>query len=463
MYEWFSLLKGLLSCKSKMSVIRLSICNLFSVSLAIWLCSGLFNSCLAHSLTEFNFDGPVVKEASLSTGDQESRNNTFSSMHHGHPPLSQAIGFGFIATTVTNLAAAGGLLFSPLKRFRIYPMIVSFMVATAVGSLFTNALLVLLPEALGLAALSPSAGVGGEHWYVPISVAGCGGSFLFFILEFVLTRVRITLERRNLSSTGRQSNSSSAEVMTATSNDASAQQGLDLPSNGTTDWKTDRHLTSKKNATSFLSNGVRNTTNSADLEKALLPSDNPNRQHSVYGELAPKFTFGTRHLCTKLGSVEPVVWMVIIGDGVHNFMDGLSIGASFSHSVRLGISLSLAVLCEELPHELGDLAVLLRSGMSVPLAVLFNLASACTAYGGFFVGVFVGELSSAATYIFAITAGFFLYISLADMLAEMHRTEETLGGEDRQMFILFLVHCGGMLFGFACILTLTLTSGYISV
>ena len=64
-------------------------------------------------------------------------------------------------------------------------------------------------------------------------------------------------------------------------------------------------------------------------------------------------------------TIATVAWMIIFGDGVHNFIDGLSIGAAFSESILTGISVSVAVLCEEFPHELGDFAVLLNSGMSM--------------------------------------------------------------------------------------------------
>ena len=52
--------------------------------------------------------------------------------------------------------------------------------------------------------------------------------------------------------------------------------------------------------------------------------------------------------------IRTVAWMIIFGDGVHNFLDGVSIGAAFSSSKMTGISISLAVMCEELPHELGE-------------------------------------------------------------------------------------------------------------
>ena len=52
--------------------------------------------------------------------------------------------------------------------------------------------------------------------------------------------------------------------------------------------------------------------------------------------------------------VAPVAWMIIFGDGIHNFIDGVSIGAAFTESIMAGISVSLAIFCEELPHELGN-------------------------------------------------------------------------------------------------------------
>ena len=68
---------------------------------------------------------------------------------------------------------------------------------------------------------------------------------------------------------------------------------------------------------------------------------------------------------THGSKIATVAWMIIFGDGVHNFIDGLSIGAAFSESILTGISVSAAVLCEEFPHELGDFAVLLNSGMNI--------------------------------------------------------------------------------------------------
>jgi len=66
--------------------------------------------------------------------------------------------------------------------------------------------------------------------------------------------------------------------------------------------------------------------------------------------------------------IATVAWMIIFGDGLHNLIDGISIGASFSESIPSGISVSAAVLCEEFPHELGDVAILISAGMSIKVS-----------------------------------------------------------------------------------------------
>merc|ERR1719491_1232660 len=109
--------------------------------------------------------------------------------------------------------------------------------------------------------------------------------------------------------------------------------------------------------------------------------------------------------------IATVAWMIIFGDGIHNFIDGLSIGAAFSESILTGVSVSLAVLCEEFPHELGDFAVLLNAGMSTRQAMSYNFLSACTCYLGLVLGILLGELEGASSYIFGLAGGMFLYIS----------------------------------------------------
>ncbi|EFX86005.1 hypothetical protein DAPPUDRAFT_98346 [Daphnia pulex] len=120
--------------------------------------------------------------------------------------------------------------------------------------------------------------------------------------------------------------------------------------------------------------------------------------------------------------------MIIFGDGFHNFIDGLSLGAAFNESIPTGMSISLAVMCEELPHELGDFAVLLSAGMTMRQALIYNFLSACTCYLGLVCGIILGEFE-ASQYIFALAGGMFLYIALVDMMPEMNEVAEEASRE----------------------------------
>lgn len=118
-------------------------------------------------------------------------------------------------------------------------------------------------------------------------------------------------------------------------------------------------------------------------------------------------------------SIAAMAWMVIIGDGLHNFSDGLAIGAAFASGLSGGLSTTIAVFCHELPHELGDFAVLLKAGMSVKQAVFYNMVSSVLCLLGMAIGISLGNIHSASSWIFAGVGGMFLYIALVDMLPEL--------------------------------------------
>lgn len=86
--------------------------------------------------------------------------------------------------------------------------------------------------------------------------------------------------------------------------------------------------------------------------------------HSLFqkGNEEPKGCHGCKSAMESRhkSEVATVAWMIIFGDGLHNFIDGLSIGAAFTESILSGVSVSLAVICEEVPHELGKLLTNLR-------------------------------------------------------------------------------------------------------
>lgn len=134
------------------------------------------------------------------------------------------------------------------------------------------------------------------------------------------------------------------------------------------------------------------------------------------------------HSIDENTSIATVAWMVIVGDGFHNFSDGLAVGAAFSASLTSGLTTAIAVFCHELPHELGDFAILLKSGLTFRQAVTYNFASAIISYIGLILGIIIGDIQSAHTWVLALTAGMFLYISLVDMLPELSTFIQEGGG-----------------------------------
>jgi len=162
--------------------------------------------------------------------------------------------------------------------------------------------------------------------------------------------------------------------------------------------------------------------------------------------------------------VAPVAWMIIIGDGLHNFIDGLAIGVSFTNNIVEGISTSLAILCEELPHELGDFAILLNSGLSYKQALIANFLSACTCYVGMVIGTVLGSTTQIVKWIYAIAAGMFLYISLVDMLPEATGLQVTISATSKRETIKnFITVNVAMILGFSLMLILAVYSGNIQV
>ena len=129
--------------------------------------------------------------------------------------------------------------------------------------------------------------------------------------------------------------------------------------------------------------------------------------------------------------------MVIVGDAIHNFADGLAIGAAFSISIAAGFSTSLAVLCHELPHEVGDFALLLHSGMPTKTAVLFNIVSSIFTVLGMVAGLLLWSTGQYFSWLLASTVGVFVYVALVSMVSE-------IGGGGLKNLIL---NTGGMVAG----------------
>ncbi|CAC5374607.1 Zinc transporter ZIP6,Zinc transporter foi,Zinc transporter ZIP10 [Mytilus coruscus] len=162
--------------------------------------------------------------------------------------------------------------------------------------------------------------------------------------------------------------------------------------------------------------------------------------------------------------IASVAWILLVGDAIHNFVDGLSIGAAFTENVFTGISVSLAVICEELPHELGDIAILLHSGLSMKRALFYNFLAAVTCYGGLVIGIVVGESTDANMWIFGFAGGLFVYISLVAMIPEMNE-QAALSKKNKTESAtqVFLYQNAGLLIGFLIIILISYYGKYIDM
>ncbi len=119
--------------------------------------------------------------------------------------------------------------------------------------------------------------------------------------------------------------------------------------------------------------------------------------------------------------LKPVVPLVIFGDGVHNFIDGVVIGATFLVDIRLGIITMLAIVVHELPQEIGDFGILLHEGVKKSKIFLYNLLSQLTAVIGGVLTFFIGStIDGILPYLIAGTSGFFIYIALSDLIPDIH-------------------------------------------
>lgn len=117
--------------------------------------------------------------------------------------------------------------------------------------------------------------------------------------------------------------------------------------------------------------------------------------------------------------------LILIGDGIHNMVDGVLIAAAFLTDIHLGIITSIAVIAHEIPQELGDFAILLHSGFSRSRALLYNALTGLTTIVGGVVAYFSLSLAEQLVpYVLAVAASSFIYIAVADLIPGLHKRPE---------------------------------------
>ncbi|MEO0097069.1 MAG: ZIP family metal transporter [candidate division WOR-3 bacterium] len=132
-----------------------------------------------------------------------------------------------------------------------------------------------------------------------------------------------------------------------------------------------------------------------------------------------------RHCHLPKCEIHPVIPLNIIGDSLHNFIDGLIIAAGYLTSLKTGLLITLGVIAHEIPQEIGDFAILVYGGYTKKKALVYNFLTALTAILGAISGYFFLEkFEFFLPYLLALAGGNFLYIASSDIIPELHREIE---------------------------------------
>ncbi|XP_063318317.1 zinc transporter ZIP6 [Pelmatolapia mariae] len=406
---------------------------------------------------------------------------------------------GFLSITIISLLSLLGVVLIPLMNKVFFKFLLSFLVALAVGTLSGDAFLHLIPHSQGgHHHHHDDAAMTGHHHHhdeheenldaVWKGLTALSGVYFMFLIEHFLTLGKMYKEKKQKIQKKCDQNENADPEKQPALEENSVKPSEDVETNGAStfgDHSSSLHGSSvaeeeqvmlapqvsvvSPQAYGRASGGAANYTDEdcenkchSHFHDTVGQTDSRHHHHHDYHHIlhhhhsqnhhphSHSHSYSEQHF--QEAGVATLAWMVIMGDGLHNFSDGLAIGAAFTEGLSSGLSTSVAVFCHELPHELGDFAVLLKAGMTVRQAILYNVLSAMMAYLGMITGILIGHYAeNISTWIFALTAGLFMYVALVDMVPEMLHNDAGDHGFSHWGF--FLLQNAGILLGF-CIMLL---------
>ena len=157
------------------------------------------------------------------------------------------------------------------------------------------------------------------------------------------------------------------------------------------------------------------------------------------------------HHHTEKKDVHTFTYLNILGDAVHNFTDGVIIAIAFLNSTAIGIATTIAIVAHEIPHELGNFAILLYGGFSRFKATFYNFLSALTAFVGALAAYFYStRIQNINFYISSLAVGGLIYIATTDLIPEIHKERELKKSFIQLMLMIFgimLIWIVGKIFG----------------
>ena len=137
-------------------------------------------------------------------------------------------------------------------------------------------------------------------------------------------------------------------------------------------------------------------------------------------------------------TVKKFAYLNVIGDGIHNLIDGMIIAASFFITIPVGLATTVAVIFHELPQEIGDFGVLVYGGFTRYKALLFNFLSALTAFVGVLISdYFSMHIENFVGFLMALAAGGFIYLAASELIPEIQKEENI--GKSMIQFVLFIL------------------------
>ncbi|XP_008195606.2 zinc transporter foi [Tribolium castaneum] len=399
--------------------------------------------------------------------------------------------YSMCAVFVISTCGVLSLLIIPVMQKKFYKPLLQFLVALAVGTLAGDALLHLLPHAMS----GHHHDHGESHENMWKGFVAMLGLILFFVMERFIplvhrwrkgkpskghSHVKVLNSKLDINKTGDtqcmdrynayprcykdivddpnttfmeagETSNVLEELLNSRKKKVTKQQAAKGDSSETAISKDCENGETNQNLTEC-PNDLNTSNNCTEINKMLphiemAPHEEPEADYTViiteHGAVHHGHSHLHGHVHAAPQNFSSVAWMVIMGDGLHNFTDGMAIGAAFSGSAAGGFSTAVAVFCHELPHEVGDFAMLLKAGMSIKQALFYNIISSILCVLGNLLGVYLGNTEVASSWVFAVAAGTFIYIALVDMIPELSSAHEDEGN-----LIQCILHLSGLLLGF---------------
>uniref|UniRef100_A0A1I8ERX7 ZIP Zinc transporter n=1 Tax=Wuchereria bancrofti TaxID=6293 RepID=A0A1I8ERX7_WUCBA len=349
-------------------------------------------------------------------------------------------GFGLIIVSITAFGPSICIIIVPFLNKTLYELFMTFLVAFGIGTLSGSTLYVLLPGAFGVNIVE-------QNFYITKISIILIAMYAFFSVDRILAYV---LHFRKIRSKGQKVHQSTLnkiiERERSISNSIAMEDNLAIPRIILTTGNHDNtenddgdlefyelekdRLKVSEFETAMVSNMLSRKM-SCKLQTTLLTvmDDNktstehsshrknkdPNDEVSVNVDIVEEKILNPSEF-----DVATVAWMIMFGSLMNNFVDGMSNGAAFSNSLARGISVGIAVITQQLPQEIGTLAILIQSGLGFKRTLCLNLLPNSLSYVGFIAGVLIGDADeSYGNYVFAVSSGMYFYIFLGTLIPEI--------------------------------------------